>query len=223
VTSTTKKILAIFGLAATALVALVLWKTGHHQEKADVSSRDALEETDISRQGGETSKRERALEGKIERLEAKVAMMGAANKNVNRHEEEDSPAEADRDPALEDPKARRAKLENLIAESTQRFEQQSYDADWADAAESELRRALSSSATDLGFKFQNVECRTTDCMATVEFDNYEIVMEKASMLAMQNYSVNCKTRVVTPQPDDVEEPYQVKVFFRDCKKGEEQI
>ena len=225
-----KKFLAIFALAALVLAAFVFWKTNRNNSRTDISSDNEYIQTseahNLSNPDGSKSGREISLERNMKRLEAKVAMMGSGNavSGSNSENAEDNERlrqeEEERQRMQDDPEAREAKVHEIYTETMQQFEQQEYDADWAGQAESGFKQDFTTIAANIGANLQNVECRTNACIAKMEFNNYEHAKDNIDELAARPYSVNCKRRVITPQPDDANAPYQVTFFFRECEKDE---
>jgi hypothetical protein len=209
----------------SSLIALVVAFNIYKNQYASGRSRSGQLNQSASAEGytdaptGNNASHQKELEQKIARLEAQVAVMssqlnagrnsGTGNANVD----EDATQKEEDESTFDQPA-----LTEVVATNIQRFDDQPYDAAWATPAENSLHSELSNAATELGFQLRGVECRTTDCMATVEFDNYEKVQENAGLLAMRPYSVNCAMRVTTPEPADVNMPYKVKVFFQNCIK-----
>lgn len=221
-----RKTLLGAGLPVIALAVFAYMTTDRAPPKS-ASAKDGEilteKERDIQRSGNSDDARQQLLERKVQRLEAKMAdLLAAGRKDTHQRESESVQEEEDEelDPMMQDPGAKLERLTSTVQENTRRFEQQEFDADWAYTATSSIQDELTKLAPELGFRLQKAECRTSDCMATVEFESYTALKENASasVLAMRPYPVNCRMRVTTPPPENRDAPYQVKVFFQDCDR-----
>ncbi len=100
-------------------------------------------------------------------------------------------------------------------EQIQRHRASPIDHGWADQAESMLREDLGKPAEGRSFHLADIECRTSSCVATLEWPSYEMAPRDAPFIAANSRKMNCATWVWTPHPDDPAAPYRGEVVF-DC-------
>jgi hypothetical protein len=218
----------LFAMAVVALLGFVFGKNsgGVSASKLFSKGRDTIS-ADVDPESGAVgiADRQKALEDRMARLQAQMAVVGAnANAAANQTDETDTAEDENAgDPMQVDPETRRMELLNVIEQNTANFENQGYDAKWSEKATSSLRTMLSGVTSKLGARLENVECKTTDCMATVEFESFETVRDGVDYIAMHRYPVNCSLRLSTPEPENANEPYQMKVFFQNCTRDEENM
>jgi hypothetical protein len=215
-TSTIKKTVVILGVVAVA--AAIYWAVGDKKEDTRVVNDDQNDKAAQEKDALELVKNDlgqKMLADKLARLEGKVSAMEIASLKKescgDNTQDEKTQGETQEMPPPPD-------LEKLLSKSIERFENQPYDRQWAEAAETSFHKELSEAASEIGMRLESVECKSTDCMAVVEFENYEAVKQRTSKLAMQPFSVNCGLQITNPEPENRDAPYHVKVFFVDCEK-----
>ena len=226
-TKTIKIAILLLGMAVVATLGFVLGKSSSGAFLPGLFSNGR--KTDTSTMLTEShnitvNDRQRALEDRMARLQVQMAVVSANANTANPHSENnETNDESAGDPMQMDPSLRRMELLNMIEQNTVKFENQGYDAQWSEKATSNLRAMLSGVTAKLGAQLQDVECKTTDCMATVEFESFETVRDGADFIAMHRYPVNCSLRLTTPEPENTNEPYRMKMFFQNCTRDEENM
>lgn len=222
-----KMAILLFGMASVAILGFVLGKSTDGKVTSGLFSNGRKTDTSnmlTASHNINVNDRQSALEERMARLQAQMAVVGANVNAANQHSENDETNdESAGDPMQADPKLRRMELLNVIEQNTERFENQEYDTQWSEKATSNLRTMLSDVTAKLGAQLQDVECKTTDCMATVEFESFETVRDGADFIAMHRYPVNCSLRLTTPEPENTNEPYRMKMFFQNCTRDEENM
>jgi hypothetical protein len=228
VTKIIKIPILLLGMAVVAILAFVLGESSSSGELASgLFSNGRKSDTSTMQPESHNitvNERQRALEDRMARLQAQMATISASATTANPHGENDEANdESAGDPMQVDPNLRRMELLNVIDQNTVKFENQGYDTQWSEKATSNLRAMLSGVIAKLGAQLQDVECKTTDCMATVEFESFETVRDGADFIAMHRYPVNCSLRLSTPEPENANEPYRMKMFFQNCTRDEENM
>jgi hypothetical protein len=87
------------------------------------------------------------------------------------------------------------------------------DARWASATEAKLEADLASVATASKLKVVRVECRTTTCVGTLEWQSYPEAMRGYGATMRRPFSVNCAQQVLLLPPPNPAAPYQASMIF----------
>jgi len=96
------------------------------------------------------------------------------------------------------------------------YDNEVVDFSWAPKAESYLDGGLERFSEELHFELLGSECRTTRCVATVSFKNYDLAMEHGSRLAEVSFpGLNCAQSISLPEPNDSFGSYEANLNF-DC-------
>ena len=96
-----------------------------------------------------------------------------------------------------------------------RYEEESVDPTFAPAAVKTLRSALSKLGESSSFRTVSVDCKTTLCVADLEWSSYQAVIDEARNLAMYDFDLKCRKFVYHPPPDDPHGAYRASLVL-DC-------
>ena len=114
------------------------------------------------------------------------------------------------------PEEQAAAAEQAHRRWTDRYTAERPDPAFAASAAGSLRRELGTLADKGGFRVVDVDCRTTMCLASVEWPSYALVADGANQIMAHPYAVNCAMETRFPPPDDPAKAYQASVYF-DCE------
>lgn len=114
-----------------------------------------------------------------------------------------------------DAEAERKRLADLFAKHRADHEREPDDARWARATEARLDGNLRALAGVRANRVVGVSCRTTSCLATLEWSSYDKARKASSDLATAHYGAACSTWVHMPRPESPSGAYQATVYF-DC-------
>ncbi len=89
------------------------------------------------------------------------------------------------------------------------------DASWAPRVEAGFQDDLTSLGDDAGFRVATTNCRTTTCIATVDFEGYDAAVAGHAALLHHDYAANCAREVVLPEPAERSGRYTATVLY-DC-------
>ena len=93
------------------------------------------------------------------------------------------------------------------------------DPDWAPEAEELFEQDFAAARDKFGAELVDVECRTTRCLANVEWPNYADAHRNFPRVMHSTYAINCAVAIdIGDQPMDPSLPHQGRVVFR-CKRG----
>lgn len=121
------------------------------------------------------------------------------------------------DPVL--PPRSTEQLENEFAEAVRVHEQAPVDPSWARAAQEMMRSDLEMLGEDIvGFRVQDVDCRTTTCSAKISWNSFDDASLGFGVLLGHRYEENCATRIVLQPPDNMQARYETTLLF-DCSKA----
>jgi hypothetical protein len=95
---------------------------------------------------------------------------------------------------------------------------QPVDRRFAEPAERSYRKELDEIAAGAGFDVRGVDCRTSSCVATVEWKNYHEAISSYGRLMFHRFSMNCGVGASLPAPDDPSSPYAGRILFR-CEQA----
>lgn len=109
----------------------------------------------------------------------------------------------------------RREARRLHDELLQRHRDEPVDRGWSGQAETLLRSDLGALAEGRSYHLTSLECKTSSCVATLEWPSYATAPQEAVGVIAAPHHVNCATSVWTPPPDDPATSYRAEVFF-DC-------
>jgi len=89
----------------------------------------------------------------------------------------------------------------------------SVDSTWAPAARSNFVNDLSAIASDSKFHLVGVDCRTSTCVAEVEWSNYGDAVSEFGSVLHARYKQNCGSTILLPEPPDLAVRYRAKAVF----------
>jgi hypothetical protein len=117
-----------------------------------------------------------------------------------------------------------ATMEQHKREVEQRHEQairthraQPIDPAWARKTNAMLQSDLTELAASSSFKLIEADCRTTSCIATVEWPSYGKAMVEWRRLLHHGYQANCSREITLPDAQDPQGAYQATIVL-DCEK-----
>jgi hypothetical protein len=103
------------------------------------------------------------------------------------------------------------------AEFEQKILDEHVDPEWASSTQRTLETDFSRFGERANFDVLEVECKTSGCLATLEWDTFREARENLMKVAAFDYSTNCETMVWVgdhPEtPEEVDAPRQVRVAF----------
>jgi hypothetical protein len=114
---------------------------------------------------------------------------------------------------INDPIASRAALENQYAADLANHRRDARDPKWAPRAESGIRDTIGTVAGT--HKATRVECKTTSCVATMEWPSYDEALHGYGRLLTAIYTPNCAVKILVHDPVDGQQTYQEQLLF-DC-------
>src|SRR5262249_48616079 len=123
-----------------------------------------------------------------------------------------------------DPEQEYAEQQVLKHDWLTRHAREAVDTRWARGAEQDidlgldrLRQQEWASRNPIAFEIGGVSCRTSLCVAEVQWDSARTAGENGAYLATHDYAQNCTVTVFGPSPEELalEGPFLQKVFF-DC-------
>jgi hypothetical protein len=101
-------------------------------------------------------------------------------------------------------------------DSIARHRAQPVDPTWAPAAAQSIRQELAELEARQAFSVFEVDCRSDSCIATMEWPTYRDAAATYAELVHHYYEeVNCLRRLILPEPEDKDAPFQATLVF-DC-------
>lgn len=98
------------------------------------------------------------------------------------------------------------------------FETEVVDFSWAPKAEVDLESGLSTLGEEVGFTLLSTVCKTSRCLATVSFTNYEKASTNASHLVERVIpGLNCAQSITIPEPGNKSASYEAELLL-DCSQ-----
>jgi hypothetical protein len=91
------------------------------------------------------------------------------------------------------------------------------DRQWARATEESLERRLAETSSAAKFRLVDVNCRTTSCSATVEFESYGDAQRNWGRLLYITQDVKCGSRVWLDEPPNKTARFQTTALY-DCER-----
>lgn len=125
----------------------------------------------------------------------------------------DSPEEASADVPPMSPEEARAFHERTFNEQLSAHSRQQVDSGWAPAMRTQLSRELEPLQSTSGFRLGDIDCRSTTCVAQVEWPTYADAMAHYSTLLQSAFKEPCSKTIVLPEPADPGVPYSAKTLF----------
>lgn len=109
-----------------------------------------------------------------------------------------------------------ARHEGLVAS----VRNESLDEKWSSRASLAFTQDMDSiSAAAGGLRVIDVDCRTTSCVATVEWPNFEAARKGFTEVLHGRFQNNCEREVTLPNPDDVEATLRTEIVFTKCVRN----
>jgi hypothetical protein len=138
-----------------------------------------------------------------------------AGRRGDGHDEESEDA-----PAENLPPARPLTRDESRAQHEEEFDnkladhaQDPVDSTWAPSAQTNFVADLSALASDSKFHLLGVDCRSTTCVAEVEWKNYGEAVSQFGSVLHAPYKQNCGTTILLPEPPDRAAAYRAKAMF----------
>lgn len=116
-------------------------------------------------------------------------------------------------PAADNPQV--AAVRAAIEEDIDTHRSQPVDPNWGPASAEQVRDDLEASSIAALIDVVDVDCRSTTCLATVEWEDYGVAFRTYRRLLTHHYGVNCRRRMGVPPPADSDGPYRAHLFL-DC-------
>jgi hypothetical protein len=114
--------------------------------------------------------------------------------------------------ALPEKEARKVQIERFAA-ALRAHAEQPRDPRWARRATSALSSELAEADAAAGYRV--VDCRTSSCVATLEYPDFDTARDSYANALHRKYEVNCTRTVVLGEPQSAGAPFRVDVLF-DC-------
>ncbi len=99
-------------------------------------------------------------------------------------------------------------------EALDRHARESIDAQWSARAVQSLESDLEQLQVRAHGRAVRVDCRTTMCVATMEWPTHTEAVANYAHLLHGDYEVNCTRSILLHEPDDPTRPYQARLVFR---------
>ena len=150
-------------------------------------------------------------DGRAARLESRISRL----------EQRPESADARRAPS-EDPAAAAATVGpppefyyRRHAEFIDRVRAESVDPSWGPSTAEHLRRDMEKAKALIPFELVNVDCRTTSCLAVVQWDTQADALNGYHKIMMNPFRVNCEHTILVPEQPAANGKWQVTMTF-DC-------
>jgi hypothetical protein len=92
------------------------------------------------------------------------------------------------------------------------------DIDWARSMGQSLALTLSRLGKTSDFRVGKVDCRTTTCVAYLDWASYKASLEHYADVLHEGSRTDCSRETILPPPSDPSSRYQAEVVFR-CKRS----
>jgi hypothetical protein len=102
-----------------------------------------------------------------------------------------------------------------FAEKLAKHSAQPTDTTWARSTEGILREGLSDAAKKAGFRTVDISCRTTSCVANLEWDSYEAMHANLHTAYESSHNANCARWALAPDDQNTGGKVTVPLFL-DC-------
>jgi hypothetical protein len=122
----------------------------------------------------------------------------------------EAPAEELRPP---DPVADRAVLDREYADDRARHDRDGRDPTWATRAETSLQHSIASIPG--AQRVVRVECKTTSCIARLEWDSRELASKEYGKVLAGSFEPNCAAKILIHDQDTPGKPFQDDLIL-DC-------
>jgi hypothetical protein len=113
---------------------------------------------------------------------------------------------------------RRRQVAARIEHAVSAHRQDPPDPSWGPSAAASFRTDLEQIATSDGFRVKSIDCRTTQCLAVVEWPSFAQAREQGGDLAHFPYAVNCARHVLQIPPQRLDVPSETTIAF-DCTEA----
>jgi hypothetical protein len=131
------------------------------------------------------------------------------------------PARQEPPPQDVDPEESRRRTEQHHQDRIAQAKAELVDRAWASSTEASLQADLARFAEDPGAKGMTavkVECRTTQCLAVMEWPSFEAARGGYGDILHGRYQANCGREVLLPPPANPSARYQATVVY-DCTEA----
>lgn len=110
-----------------------------------------------------------------------------------------------------------------VAEKLEAHQAEPVDPGWGPRAQRELTGDLEEVSQGSPAQLVEVDCRTSSCVALLEWPNYHVAFDSYRYFLMQPYHVNCQRTIAVPPPRDADQPYRAHMFMNceDRERSEE--
>jgi hypothetical protein len=93
------------------------------------------------------------------------------------------------------------------------------DREWSKSTAVSLTSSLSGLGKTAGFRVASVDCRTTTCVAYLDWNTYQLSVEHYADILQHDFGIACAREIVLPPPSDPADRYPGDVLFR-CQRTE---
>jgi hypothetical protein len=87
---------------------------------------------------------------------------------------------------------------------------------WAKEAHTSLAADFAPLTRGDAFRVRGIDCRTTTCVATVEWPSYTKATEDYARLLQHPYGLDCARSILLPEPEDPAARYEARLVL-DCQ------
>jgi hypothetical protein len=143
----------------------------------------------------------RALESRLNRLEARPEPTSASDRSP------EAPVQP-LDPALA-----RAQDRERFAERLKEHDRERVDAVWASHASRSFHTDLEHLAPGQGFTVVSIDCRSASCVGVLEWPSYDVARKNFIGVVHNGYSLNCARGMSLPEATDPAAPFRASVLF----------
>jgi hypothetical protein len=146
----------------------------------------------------------RALESRVERPEDEPTEAAAAD-------------ERSAIPSIEKRNENSRLAEERFSQMVATHERSPVDAAWASTASRTYQGDLDERQRRFNFRAGPVECRSSSCVAEVEWDSYAEAQRTFHTLVGFPTEMTCQSHISIPEPEDMTLVYKSKVLFTNCR------
>jgi len=125
-------------------------------------------------------------------------------------------ARAARSPAELAAEARQRRSEAMAA-----FQRERVNEGWAREASARIASRLRGVSTRGQYQLAGVECRSTSCLATFDWPDYQTASDRYTVALYELMPVNCTRVLALPRPADPNQTYRASMLMTGCHIREE--
>ena len=151
--------------------------------------------------------RDPAQEARIQVLEQRVAELTARAEAM--------PPAPNPPPSRPDPKELRQALLQQQQARLDAHQRQSIDPSWSPEAARAFSTDFSALAQGQQFTVRSIDCRSTSCIARVEWPSYAEATTGYEVLLQHSYALDCTRSLLLPDPEDPDRAYEASLLL-DC-------